>query len=106
MESEKKTTKKIDMLTAVEKIVDLSKGSQLNTEFYRKAARPIKYLMDKMELTKEQAVMMSLFIDKSNDTIRISDFSEHLQCSTTRVIRQKANQNKHLKNIYQIEIVQ
>ena len=87
MEPEKKTTKKIDLLTAVEKIVDLSKGSQLNTEFYRKAARSIKYLMDKMELTKEQAVMMSLFIDKSNDTIRISDFSEHLQCSTTRVIR-------------------
>ena len=46
MEPEKKTTKKIDLLTAVEKIVDLSKGSQLNTEFYRKAARPIKYLMD------------------------------------------------------------
>ena len=87
MEPEKKTTKKMDLLTAVEKIVDLSKGSQLKTEFYRKAARPIKYLMDKMELTKEQAVMMSLFIDKSNDTIRISDFSEHFQCSTTRVIR-------------------
>ena len=87
MEPEKKTTKKMDLLTAVEKIVDLSKGSQLNAEFFRKAAQPIKCLMDKMELTKEQAVMMSLFIDKSNDTIRISDFSEHLQCSTTRIIR-------------------
>ena len=87
METKEKKNSEMDLLTAVEKIVDLSKGSQLNTEFYRKAARPIKYLMDKMELTKEQAVMMSLFIDKSNDTIRISDFSEHLQCSTTRVIR-------------------
>ena len=87
METKKTAKTRMDLLTAVEKIVGLSKGSQLNTEFYRKAARPIKYLKDKMELTKEQAVMMSLFIDKSNDTIRISDFSEHLQCSTTRVIR-------------------
>ena len=30
MEPEKKTTKKMDLLTAVEKIVDLSKGSQLH----------------------------------------------------------------------------
>ena len=87
MEPKKKTTKKMDLLTAVEKIVELSKDSKLEPEFFKKAARPIKYLADRMEFTKEQAVMMSLFIDKCNDTIRISDFSEHFQCSTTRVIR-------------------
>ena len=66
MEPEKKTTKKMDLLTAVEKIVDLSKGSQLKTEFYRKAARPIKYLMDKMEL-------MGIFIIKKHMNMSLND---------------------------------
>ncbi len=87
MEPKKKTTKKMDLLTAVEKIVELSRDSKLEPEFFKKAARPIKLLSERMELTKEQAVMMSLFIDKSNDTIRMSDLSDHFQCSTTRVIR-------------------
>ena len=87
MEPKKKTTKKMDLLTAVEKIVELSRDSKLEPEFFKKAARPIKLLAERMELTKEQAVMMSLFIDKSNDTIRMSDLSDHFQCSTTRVIR-------------------
>ncbi len=88
METKKRTTRKLDLLTAVEKIVELSKGSHLDSDFFKKAARPIKYLIDRLELTKEQCVMMSLFIDNSNDTsIKISDFARHLECSTTRVIR-------------------
>lgn len=88
METKKKTTRKLDLLTAVEQIVELSKGSHLDDDFYKKAARPIKHLAERMELTKEQSVMMALFIDHSSDTsIRISDFSTHLECSTTRIIR-------------------
>ena len=88
METKKKTTRKMDLLTAVEQIVELSKGTHLNPEFYRKAARPIKYLEEKLELTRDQSVMVALFIDNSNDTsIRCSDFAKHLECSTTRVIR-------------------
>ena len=38
MEDKKtRTTKKIDLLTSVESIVYLAKGSKLNKEFYRKA---------------------------------------------------------------------
>lgn len=88
METKKRTTKKLDLLTAVEKIVELSKGSHLDAEFFKKAARPIKYLAERLELTKEQCVMLALFIDNSNDTsIKISDFARYLECSTTRVIR-------------------
>ena len=88
METKKKTTPKMDLLSAVEKVVELSKGSHLEAEFFRKAARPIKYIADKLELTKEQSVMMALFIDNSSDTsIRISDFAEKLECSTTRILR-------------------
>ena len=88
METKKRTTRKMDLLTAVEKIVELSKGSHLDAEFFKKAARPLKFISEKMELTKEQSIMVALFIDNSNDpSIRISDFARHLECSTTRVIR-------------------
>ena len=88
METKKRMTRKLDLLTAVEQIVELSKESHLDAEFFKKAARPIKYLAERLELTKEQCVMMALFIDNSNDTsIKISDFARYLECSTTRVIR-------------------
>lgn len=80
--------KKMDLLTAVEQIVEKAKDSGLSSEFYRKADRYIKYVAEKMELTKEQSVMMALFIDNSDDSsISISDFGKFLDCRTTRILR-------------------
>ena len=88
METKKKSAKKMDLLSAVEKIVELSKNSHLDTDFYKKAARPLNYISKKMNLTKEQSIMMALFIDNSSDmSITISDFAKHLDCSMTRIIR-------------------
>ena len=88
METKKSASRKLDLLTAVEQVVELSKGSHLDAEFFKKAARPLKYISDKLELTKEQSVMMSLFIDHSNTrNITIGEFAEHLECSTTKIIR-------------------
>ena len=88
METKKQNTRKMDLLSAVEQIVELAKGSHLEREFYTMAARPLKYLSEKMELTKEQSLMLSLFIDNSsNNRITVSDFATFLDCSTTRIIR-------------------
>ena len=82
------TKQKMDLLTAVEHIVDKAKGTGLSPEFYRKAARYIKYVADKMELTREQAVMMALFIDNSDDTsITMRDMGRFLECRTTRILK-------------------
>ena len=88
METKKRTTRKLDLLTAVEQVVELSKDSHLDEEFFNKAAKPLKFISEKLELTKEQSIMIALFIDNCNDSsIRMSDFARHLECSTTRVIR-------------------
>ena len=88
METKKQNTPKMDLLEAVEQIVELSKGSHLNKRFYSKADGPLKYLAEKMELTKEQSLLMALFIDNSNNgCISVSDFATHLDCRTTRIIR-------------------
>ena len=78
----------IDLLSAIEQIVEKAKDSGLSSEFFRKADRYIKYVAEKLELTKEQSVMMALFVDYSDVTdITISNFSEFLGCRTTRIIR-------------------
>ena len=82
------TTKKMDLLSAIEQIVEKAKDSGLSAEFYRKADKYIKYVSERLELTKEQSVMMALFIDNSDDdSISISQFGKFLGCRTTRIIR-------------------
>ncbi len=86
------TTKKMDLLSAVEQIVEKAKDSGLSAEFYRKADKYIKYVSERMELTKEQSVMMALFLDNSDDnSISISDFGKFVGCRTTRIIRYMAD---------------
>lgn len=85
------TKMKMDLLTAVEQIVDKAKGSGLSNEFYRKADRYIKYLSEVMDLTKEQSVMLALFIDNSDNTsISLSDIGKFIGCRNTRIIRYMA----------------
>ena len=79
---------KLDLLTAVERIVEKAKGTGLSSEFYRKADRYITYLSEKMELTREQSVMMAILLDNCDNTsITISDFCTFLDCRATRIIR-------------------
>ena len=85
------TRMKMDLLTAVEQIVDKAKDSGLSNEFYRKADKYIKYLSEVMDLTKEQSVMLALFIDNSDDTsISLSDIGKFIGCRNTRIIRYMA----------------
>ena len=84
---EKKQKKQMDLLTAIEQIVDMAKDSKLSPEFYRKASRYIEYVSDKLDLSKEQSVMLALFIERCDDgRIHISELSEEVKCSTIRIL--------------------
>lgn len=84
----KRITRKIDLLSAVEQIVETAKGSGFSKEFFRKVERYTKYVSDKLKLTKEQSVFMALFVDNSNDTcISMSDFAKYVECRMVRIIR-------------------
>lgn len=76
------------ILEAFENIVDLAKDSNLDINFYKKAAPYISYASAKLSLTDQQTVLLSLFVDKSEDTsIRISEIAEFIGCTTTRMLR-------------------
>lgn len=82
------TNRKMDLFSAVEKIVELAKDSRLSKEFYRKADKYIKYISTKLELIKEQSVMMALFINRSDDNhILIRELSKDVDCSTICILR-------------------
>ncbi len=88
METKKNAKQKMDMLTAVEEIVEFSKTSQFDAAFFKKLSKPLKYLSSQLDITKEQSFMMALFMDNSSDaSICISDFAKQLKCSTIRIIR-------------------
>ena len=53
---ETKQKKQLDLLTAIEQIVEKAKDSKLSPEFYRKASRYIKYVSEKLDLTKEKQI--------------------------------------------------
>ena len=85
---EAKQKEKMDLLTAIEQIVEKAKDSKLSPMFYRKASRYIKYVSDKLDLTKEQSVILALFVEFScyEDT-EIKDISRFLNCSMAKVLR-------------------
>ena len=83
-------TKKVkkDLLYHMEKVVEELKDSQLSKEFFKKAAPHIRYVSKKLDMTQEQSVLMSLFIDKSDhNPIYISELTEYMKCRTVRIIR-------------------
>ena len=84
---EAKKVKK-DLLYHMEKVVEKLKDSQLSKELFKKAATHIRYVSKKLDMTQEQSVLMSLFIDKSDDKrIYISELAEYMKCRTVRIIR-------------------
>lgn len=88
METKKNAKQRMDMLTSVEEIVEFSKTSQFDAAFFKKLSKPLKYLSSQLDITKEQSLMMALFMDNSSDaSICISDFAKQLKCSAIRIIR-------------------
>ena len=84
----KKEMKDMNLLEAMEHIVALAKGSKLSDEFYNKADEYICFIADKLQLSKEQSVMLSLFVDNSDSrNILASDIAEFLQCTTIQIIK-------------------
>lgn len=78
----------MDILTALDTVVDAAKDSKLSEEFYKKSSKFIKYVCTKLNITKEQCVFLSIFIEKSNDSnIYLSELAEYLSCRTTHILR-------------------
>lgn len=76
------------VLEAFEYIVELAEDSNLDTDFFIKADAHISYASRKLKLTPMQVVLLSMFVDRSEDNrIMISEIAKYAGCRTTKILR-------------------
>lgn len=90
--------KELTLLDAIEQIVMVARDSDLRPDIFDRAARPIGYLCERMNLTKEQAVLLSVFVNFSNRVLDITDLAGFFGCSQIAIIRYM----KHVEELYKM----
>lgn len=79
---------RLNVLNAMEQIVELSSGSDLSKDFFAEAKRYINFLCRKLSLSHMQAVLLSLFVDNCDDyRIELKQLASHIGCRTIRIIQ-------------------
>jgi DNA polymerase III delta prime subunit len=85
--SQTKAPRKLTLLSAIEQVVEMSRNSNLDDEFFTKAKRYIRYLSKRLSVTPIQAVLFSIFIDNSTEGLVHTDkFTQHLGSTNIKVI--------------------
>lgn len=78
----------LDLMGHIEKIVDHAKDSKLSADFYRTVKIHSDYVGKTLELTPVQSVLISLFINNSdNQRIELKELSRIVNCSNVAMIR-------------------
>ncbi|MCH5225954.1 MAG: ATP-binding protein [Muribaculaceae bacterium] len=77
-----------NILHAFEGIVELVRDSELSEEFFAQAGPCIRYASRKLGISEMQAVLLSIFVDKSEDTrIRQSEIASFINVRTIRLLQ-------------------
>ena len=75
------------LLQHIECVIEHAENSKLSAEFYQNAKPNINFVAKTMKLTTNQALIFSLFMEKSNDSyINISELSGFLGCRNIKAI--------------------
>jgi hypothetical protein len=70
------------LIVAIKAIIELSENSALSNEFFFEAEEPLNYVSNRLSLTNEQSLMLSLVVAHFTDQrIDVTDFGSHLRCS-------------------------
>ena len=75
------------LLQHIERIIDLIENSKLSNEFYENAKKSIAFISKMMNITTNQVVLFSVFIEKSDDSrIHLNDISKFIGCRNIKTI--------------------
>lgn len=108
--------KKRTLLSSMEDVIAKAKEHSLTAEFYKAAGASLKYISSTLELSKEEALLLSLFFEKSSSNrIWISNIAELVNTSNIRIISMmnvaddlvrkgyiKSSHNKNDENWYSV----
>ena len=80
---------KSQLLDDIEKIVKKASDSKLSRKFYKKVSQNAQRVAEKLDISKSQAILFSLFVNRSDDnSIELHEIGEFLDCDNIRLIRQ------------------
>lgn len=93
-----------NILEAFEYIAELAEDSNLNEEFWQKAAPHIQYATKKLKLSDKQVVLLALFVEHSNsDRIQLSVLANYTGCRMTKFLG-LTNDIDHLEELHYIRV--
>ena len=78
--------KQMTLLQAMERVVELSKDSQMSQEFMKKAKAEIQLLAKSYEVTERQAVLFCVCMEKGPRRVDYDDLASHLDFSKIKIM--------------------
>ena len=78
--------KQMTLLQAMERVVELSKDSQMSQEFMKKAKAEIQLLAKSYEVTERQAVLFCVCMEKGPRRVDYDDLASHLDFSKIKMM--------------------
>ena len=92
--------KALTLLDAVEQIAEQAQNSALSEAFFKKAAKPINYIVERLQISDKQAVMLALLTNFYDEWNTLSDLMEYTDCRRLQLLRYAAELNFLRKNRY------
>lgn len=92
--------KELTLLDAVEQIAELAQNSALSEAFFKKAAKPINYLVERFQISDKQAVMLALLTNFYDEWNTLSDLTQYTGCKRLQLLRYAPELNMLRKNRY------
>lgn len=74
------------LLEAIERVVELSKDSQMSNDFLLNASPEIGLIADSYDITEQQAVLFCICMERGPRRVDYDDFARHLDLSNIRVL--------------------
>jgi hypothetical protein len=79
---------KLNLLEHIERIVELSEGSELSDQFYKAAGEHIDFVCTELSINSIQAIIFAHLVDRNNDrAVFMREIAEKLQIRTVRLIQ-------------------
>ena len=78
--------KQMTLLQAMERVVELSKDSQMSQEFMKKAKAEIQLLAKSYEVTERQVVLFCVCMEKGPRRVDYDDLASHLDISKIKIM--------------------
>jgi len=78
--------KQMTLLQAMERVVELSKDSQMSQEFMKKAKAEIQLLAKSYEITERQVVLFCVCMEKGPRRVDYDDLASHLDISKIKIM--------------------